>query len=154
MNEGSTVFIQYQPDFKCSSGSLETTTLQNSNNKQCNHTTTNHCKTPTGLECSNFNFTTDIFDSTLVTDLNLVCDKSIQITHSTSIFYLGGGLGSVCSGFFGDKYGRKYVAKISGLFLLIFTGLCCFSTGFSTNSGVFETGILGICLYSGSRFIG
>ena len=46
-------------------------------------------------------------DNTLVTDLNLVCNKQFQVALVGSIYMVGLFFGSFIFGYLGDKIGRK-----------------------------------------------
>ncbi|ESP05239.1 hypothetical protein LOTGIDRAFT_227894 [Lottia gigantea] len=47
------------------------------------------------------------FQSTIVTDWNLVCDEDYKIELSTTIYMIGTGCGALGLTYFSDKYGRK-----------------------------------------------
>ncbi|XP_054275227.1 organic cation transporter 1-like [Macrosteles quadrilineatus] len=69
------------------------------------------------------------YDSTLVTELDLVCDKSWWVSTSTTFFYVGSLLGNVVFGWIADRWGRRK-AFLSILFLMVFSSI---ATSFSPN---------------------
>jgi len=48
------------------------------------------------------------YENTLVTELELVCDKAWMVSTSTSLFYVGSLVGNVLFGHIADKYGRRF----------------------------------------------
>lgn len=57
------------------------------------------------------------FESTVVTDYNLVCDDQYKVTLASTVYMLGLCIGAFAGGPPADKYGRKPV-----LFIFIFLG--------------------------------
>ncbi|PSN42448.1 hypothetical protein C0J52_15942 [Blattella germanica] len=55
------------------------------------------------------------YDSTLVTDLNLVCDDGWWPSTSTTFFYVGSLFGNVVFGWIADKWGRR-----TSFFIILF----------------------------------
>jgi len=74
-------------------------------------------------------FDNSTFTETVVTEFNLVCDRSVYSSLSTSLYYAGMLIGSLIFGPFCDKYGRRKTV------LLCFTSSlgCILATAFSYN---------------------
>ncbi|KAG7213259.1 hypothetical protein KM043_002559 [Ampulex compressa] len=69
------------------------------------------------------------YDSTLVTELDLVCDNSWWPSTSTTFFYVGSLFGNVVFGWIADKWGRR-IAFFAILFLEVIFSI---ATSFSPN---------------------
>ncbi|XP_003395159.1 organic cation transporter 1 isoform X4 [Bombus terrestris] len=69
------------------------------------------------------------YDSTLVTELDLVCDNSWWPSTSTTFFYVGSLFGNVVFGWIADKWGRR-----TALFVILFLEVIfSIATSFSPN---------------------
>ncbi|XP_008549084.1 organic cation transporter protein [Microplitis demolitor] len=73
------------------------------------------------------------YDSTLVTELDLVCDNSWLPSTSTTFFYVGSLFGNVVFGWIADKWGRR-TAFFAILFLEVIFSI---ATSFSPNYVVY-----------------
>lgn len=71
--------------------------------------------------CSEFEFSHDIYESTMIEDFNLICDRKSLIATVETCGILGTVFASVLSGWMSDKYGRKPILMMS-LFLQISLG--------------------------------
>ncbi|XP_011637408.1 organic cation transporter 1-like [Pogonomyrmex barbatus] len=76
-----------------------------------------------------WNYDTKDYDSTLVTELDLVCDNSWWPSTSTTFFYVGSLFGNVVFGWIADKWGRR-TAFFAILFLEVIFSI---ATSFSPN---------------------
>lgn len=82
------------------------------------------------IECRyGWNYDTRDYDSTLVTELDLVCDNSWWPSTSTTFFYVGSLFGNVVFGWIADKWGRR-TAFFAILFLEVIFSI---ATSFSPN---------------------
>ncbi|XP_011165690.1 organic cation transporter 1 isoform X2 [Solenopsis invicta] len=82
------------------------------------------------VECRyGWNYDTRDYDSTLVTELDLVCDNSWWPSTSTTFFYVGSLFGNVVFGWIADKWGRR-TAFFAILFLEVIFSI---ATSFSPN---------------------
>uniref|UniRef100_A0A8C5GG25 Solute carrier family 22 member 4-like n=1 Tax=Gouania willdenowi TaxID=441366 RepID=A0A8C5GG25_GOUWI len=75
-----------------------------------------------------WNYSKKIYDSTLVTEFNLVCDDKWKQPFTTMIFYAGILSGSFFSGPLSDRFGRKPVLFATIATQMVFTFLQVFST--------------------------
>ena len=57
--------------------------------------------------CSRWVYSTDVYASSLVSDLKLVCDREMYISHANMMSMAGVMLGSLLGGPFSDQFGRK-----------------------------------------------
>uniref|UniRef100_A0A3P8ZQ43 Major facilitator superfamily (MFS) profile domain-containing protein n=1 Tax=Esox lucius TaxID=8010 RepID=A0A3P8ZQ43_ESOLU len=68
-----------------------------------------------------WNFSTEKYTSTIVSEWVLVCDNAWKVPFSTSIFFLGVLIGSFISGHLSDRFGRKPVFFSTMAFQTIIT---------------------------------
>ncbi|XP_033496390.2 organic cation/carnitine transporter 2-like isoform X1 [Epinephelus lanceolatus] len=81
-----------------------------------------------------WSYSKDIYESTIVTEFDLVCGDQWKQPFTTTIFYLGFLAGSFFSGQLSDRFGRKPVLFITMALQTIFT----FSEMFSPSWTVFS----------------
>uniref|UniRef100_A0A4W3IUU0 Solute carrier family 22 member 4-like n=1 Tax=Callorhinchus milii TaxID=7868 RepID=A0A4W3IUU0_CALMI len=86
-----------------------------------------HCRLPdslngtTGEPCvDGWEYSTERYISTIVTQWDLVCENNWKGPFTTSVFFLGGLCGSLFSGQFSDRYGRKTTLFIGITVQLVF----------------------------------
>ncbi|KAJ9586840.1 hypothetical protein L9F63_019559 [Diploptera punctata] len=80
-----------------------------------------------------WNYDRKDYDSTLVTELNLVCDDGWWPSTSTTFFYVGSLFGNVVFGWIADKWGRR-----TSFFIIIFLEVnLSILTAFSPNYVVY-----------------
>ncbi|CAF1032868.1 unnamed protein product [Brachionus calyciflorus] len=106
----STVFILAEPKIKCVD-LITNQTLSNSSN-QCDLW---ESKNKTNYEC---HFESNIYGSTIVTDWNLICNKSIYASLIQT-FYLIGTFLSLTMGYLADKYGRKKISLLTSIIITL-----------------------------------
>lgn len=70
------------------------------------------------FECNRWEYDTTDFETTFVTENNLVCSKKLYRTHAIVFFMAGFTLGSLLIGIFSDRFGRK-VALMASIVLYI-----------------------------------
>ncbi|XP_068600496.1 solute carrier family 22 member 4-like [Brachionichthys hirsutus] len=69
----------------------------------------------------------DVYQSTIVTEFNLVCSEQWKRPLTTTIFFLGVLLGSFLSGQLSDRFGRKPVLFATMAVQTVFTSVIIFS---------------------------
>ncbi|XP_067676242.1 organic cation transporter protein-like [Haliotis asinina] len=72
----------------------------------------------TVVGCQKWVYDKSVFESTVSTELNFVCDDAILATHSQMIFMGGYFFGAFAAGALGDKIGRKKALYLCILFLI------------------------------------
>lgn len=116
------VFTQATPDYRCN---LNATPIQISNIRCKNSkSTTDQCYVIDAQSLDNqsvctsftFDFTSSPFQSTIVTDFNLVCDRKRYEIFTKMIYFFGFILGALLGGYVSDNYGRKR-AQLLGMIL-------------------------------------
>ncbi|XP_064191113.1 organic cation/carnitine transporter 2-like isoform X2 [Anguilla rostrata] len=75
-----------------------------------------------------WDFSTERYESTIVTEWNLVCDEAWKPPFAASIYFFGVLIGSFVSGHFSDRFGRKPVLFASMALQIISTLLQATST--------------------------
>ncbi|CAK8678776.1 unnamed protein product [Clavelina lepadiformis] len=82
------------------------------------------------VECTDgYVYDRSIFDSTIVTEWDLVCTNGIANAVSSFAFYLGLFCGSIVGGILSDRYGRIKVFRVAPIFIFI----SAFCTAYSPN---------------------
>ncbi|XP_030359796.1 solute carrier family 22 member 5-like isoform X3 [Strigops habroptila] len=82
-------------------------------------------------------YSRDVYHSTIVTEWNLVCDNDWKGPLSTSLFFVGVLLGSFISGQLSDKFGRKNVLFATLAMQTGFSFIQVFSTSWEMFSVLF-----------------
>ena len=59
------------------------------------------------MPCTEYVYDQSVFESTLATELDLVCDKADQVNFISTVVMIGILVGSFLAGPLGDKLGRK-----------------------------------------------
>lgn len=86
--------------------------------------------------------------TSVVTQFDLVCDKAIYGTISTSLIFFGGVVSPLLVGSLGDKFGRKKMVYIFGFLAALFSLLSAFPNVYGLFA--FFRFIVGFCLAGGS----
>ncbi|XP_016941857.1 organic cation transporter protein [Drosophila suzukii] len=84
--------------------------------------TTTNVTDPCSDECSETEFDTSVFKSTIITEWDLTCDKKQLASISQSLVMLGILVGSLVFGMLADRFGRRPAFLLS-CFLQLFSGL-------------------------------
>ncbi|GFO38187.1 organic cation transporter protein [Plakobranchus ocellatus] len=80
-------------------------------------------------KCSRWVYSTDVFASSIISELDLVCDRELYISHANMMSMFGLMIGSLFSGTFSDIFGRKKTF----LFFFWFQMIVAFCTVFATS---------------------
>ncbi|CAK1546857.1 unnamed protein product [Leptosia nina] len=86
-------------------------------------------------DCSKYVYDATPFESTIVTEWDLVCERGWLASFTQMVLQLGILIGSVLFGFLSDRYGRK-ITFLTSITALILLG---FGIPFSPNYAVFTT---------------
>ena len=62
----------------------------------------------TTIECKKFEFDSELFGTTIRSEFDLICDQNTLMSTVEMCFLLGAALGSVCSGWISDQFGRRH----------------------------------------------
>ena len=76
---------------------------------------------PEGVTCDSYNYTFELFDETVVTQWDIVCEKSSYNSLISSLSLGGLLLGALTFGSLGDKIGRKNTLFVSAIGSFIFS---------------------------------
>lgn len=71
-------------------------------------------------KCSNYNYTSELFDETVVTQWNLVCENSFRSSLISSLSLCGLLIGALLFGYLGDVIGRRNALFLSSSGAFIF----------------------------------
>ena len=119
-----TFFIANDPPWKCTSN------VTNITGHFCNHhfgeiihSDSDYFYKRCNLHREEWTYTTKK-DYSFVTEYDLVCDKASVAALASSMFYIGGLIGSVASGIVADTYGRRIVLIVS-LAITIAASISC-----------------------------
>jgi len=76
--------------------------------------------------CTNYGFDPDFWEATMVTEWDLVCEKSWLKTLAKLLLFTGFALGSFCSGLVSDRFGRKTAIWGASVTMLVFGVITAF----------------------------
>jgi len=82
--------------------------------------TQNNCSIP----CTDYQFDMSFWQETLISEYDLVCERSYLPTLAKMLFFGGFGVGTFVAGIVSDTYGRKRAIILFSLLLLV-AGLSC-----------------------------
>jgi len=150
------VFIHLKSDYSCVeySNSNPPIFTQNTTIDSCGISKTTSCQP----SCTNYDFKDQIFESTVVSDFQLVCQNwplfpDGALTLVTIAFFIGMGAGAVINGYVADTFGRKQSAYLGCLIGIISE----ISTSYSTNWQIYGflrfTAAIGAIMVYSSGFI-
>ncbi|XP_066501590.1 organic cation/carnitine transporter 2-like isoform X2 [Hoplias malabaricus] len=95
----------------------------------------------TGIELEKcvdgWNYSKDIYQSTIITEFDLVCDDEWKQPFTSSIYYIGVLSGSFFSGQLSDRFGRKPVLFVTMMVQTFFTFLQVFAPSWEIFSVLF-----------------
>jgi len=76
--------------------------------------------------CVNYDFDHDFWESTMVTEWDLVCEKSWLKTLAKMLLFTGFALGTFCSGLVSDRFGRKLAIWGASVTMMVFGVITAF----------------------------
>jgi len=115
------VFMAYTPGFRCKI-QLGKSNLKNipdlnfsiiADQCELRYVDTRTNETLLTEKCFEWDYDTDIFESTLITQFNLVCDHAIYSKNMLSIVAAAGVLGCLMFGWVQDHWGRRIAFEIN-----------------------------------------
>lgn len=80
--------------------------------------------------CTDWDFDTSVFTSTLTSEFSLVCERSHLRATYQSVFMLGTVLSPLLSGYLADRYGRKVVVVVTQVLIIVISITIIFFTNF------------------------
>ena len=115
----SMMFVGASPEFKCADGFDMNATFASlpSETPQC------HPSNDNNTDCKRWVYDNSVYESTVVTEWDLVCDRKPMLSMLQSILMLGGIAGALTGGKLSDKFGRRPVFLPTMLLLIV----CSFS---------------------------
>lgn len=152
----ATVFIAYEPTFRCNLPELEHVLNMTESDKmkeispydslaskytgcyyypynieECKRNVTNCInKTSEPIQCnSGYIYDKSVFTETVISEFDLVCDQYYLNSIAISIYQVGNFVGSITFGNFSDRYGRKVTCVITFLLALG----CSFGVSYSSS---------------------
>jgi len=152
------VFIHLKSKYSCVEYSSSNSGIftQNTTVDSCGFSKTTSCQP----SCTNYEFKDQIFESTVVSDFQLVCQDwplfpDGALTLVTMFFFIGMAAGAVINGYVADTFGRKKSAQLGCLIGIISE----VSTSYSTNWQIygffrFTAAIGAMCVYSSGFILG
>ena len=139
----SSVFLEFVPDYHCDSPCFKddpnlANQLKNLDDASCTipqpWLDSNHSTCQNELEdivkCQNFVYDPSIFESTAITDFNVVCDQAYLRTLSTTVSMCGLLFGSMFFGWISDAMGRRVAFGLCMLTLALGSTLAAFSVNY------------------------
>ncbi|XP_066571423.1 organic cation transporter protein-like [Amia ocellicauda] len=107
------------------------------------------------VSCQAWEYDTSVFSSTVVTEWDLVCERSWMRQLDTVLFMLGCLVGSSPVGWVADRYGRRKVVLVSAALAILCTLGMVFSPAFWFFTVLrFLNGLLSLALYNVSYTLG
>ncbi|KAI1294820.1 Organic cation transporter-like protein [Halotydeus destructor] len=79
------------------------------------------------VTCDRYSYENRIFNSTIISEWDLVCDKAWQVPLSQSFFMVGALLGAMIFGLLADKYGRKMAFYFAPLIAIAGCTACSYA---------------------------
>ena len=115
----SMMFVGASPEFKCADGFDMNATFASlpAETPEC------HPSNDNSTYCKRWVYDNSVYESTVVTEWDLVCDRKPMLSMLQSILMLGGIAGALTGGKLSDKFGRRPVFLPTMLLLIV----CLFS---------------------------
>ncbi|KAK8382355.1 hypothetical protein O3P69_015349 [Scylla paramamosain] len=109
----------------------------------CSYTRVTEAGTEVKEACTDWDFDTSVFSSTLTSEFFLVCDKSKLRATFQSVYMLGTFFCPLIAGYLADRYGRKVVVVVIQILLTLFSVIIIFFNNFIVILGI--RFLLGCC---------
>jgi OCT family organic cation transporter-like MFS transporter 4/5 len=76
------------------------------------------------IDCKSWSYDTSFYESSIITEWDLVCDKSWLVSFSQSSYMIGMMVSTILFGYLSDKYGRRLVI-MGGIVIEVIAGFSC-----------------------------
>ncbi|XP_059619763.1 organic cation transporter protein-like isoform X1 [Phlebotomus argentipes] len=100
------------------------------------------------VECKSFEYDMDLIGKTIISEWQLICNKATMVSNVEMCFLAGAAVGSVCSGWISDQFGRRFTLMSFATVQCCIGILLAFASSLSTFmvlrfiSGVASMGVL------------
>lgn len=155
----SFVFALHTPDYRCKEHENDTDFARNSSISTKCGLMLNQSTTPSGCPFG-WIYDTENFDSTIVTQWNLVCDHAIYLRVAMCVWAITGIVGAYLTSWLQDRFGRKFAFLWCTFFSIIGSLLTLLSPSFivyaiiSGLCGMISCGTWNVCYIWSIEYVG
>nr|XP_045606998.1 organic cation transporter protein-like [Procambarus clarkii] len=79
----------------------------------------NHLRTTTLLSCPQVEYDTSVFQETIISEFNLICERTALRPLYQMLYSVGAMIGGPIGGIFSDRYGRRRAIQVSSMVNLV-----------------------------------